>query len=73
MIPRALLLPRLQQPRDPTTVEYKTPTEDPDTYFETVLTWEEAMLFAAQIQIDAHRAKEAAEAAARRNQGADPR
>lgn len=65
MTHRCLHLPRVVMPRDPETVCAVTPTEDPGTYFETVMSYDEARRYGLELLMDAERAKHAAEANAR--------
>lgn len=54
---RALLLPRVTMSQLPNMVVTKTPTESPDTYFETAMTPKEARRYAVDILNDADRAE----------------
>ena len=56
-LPRSLMTPTVWQPEDPSTVCYRTPTESPNTYYETVLTPDEAEMFSFWLLVDAKRAK----------------
>lgn len=75
MKPRCLLRPYTTMPRDPETVCVRTPTSSPESYFETVLTPEEAEDYALNLLIEARRAKAARssrEWLAQRQSGSEP-
>jgi len=60
---RALYLPRVVMSQTPTMVVTKTPTDSPDTFFETALTPAEARRYATDLLIDADRAERFTETA----------
>lgn len=56
-LPRALFLPKVWASDDPTMVCFRTPTDDPDTYYETVMTADEADMFSFWLRVDVMRAR----------------
>lgn len=68
MTHRVLFLPRAVMPRDPETVEFKLHLAE-DTFYETVLTPDEARKFALDLMIEAERALGCIAAAQRRKLG----
>ena len=55
--PRAVMVPTVWASEDPTKVCIRTPTENPDTYFETILTPDEADMLSFWIKADVVRAR----------------
>lgn len=59
VVARAVMKPVVWQPRNPEMVEYRTPIHhNPDEFFETQLTPEEARRFAIDLLNDAERAEQ---------------
>lgn len=56
-LPRSLYLPTVWASEDPGTVCLRTPTDNPDTYYETVLTADEADMLSFWLRVDVMRAK----------------
>ena len=56
-LPRALFIPKVWAPEDPCTVCLRTPTSEADTYYETVLTPDEADMLSFWLRVDVMRAR----------------
>lgn len=55
--PRVLLRPSICHSSEPGSVIIRTPLEDPNTYYETVLSADEAHMLGLELLMDANRAR----------------
>jgi hypothetical protein len=56
-LPRSVMVPAVWASEDPTKVCIRTPTENPDTYYETILTVDEADMLSFWLKADVVRAR----------------